>query len=47
MSLKQWENNGWIRPHQTSPQEFEKQLRAEVIAWLRENHAKLLPVPGK
>jgi hypothetical protein len=22
MSLKQWENNGWLRPHKTSPQEI-------------------------
>ena len=22
MTLKQWEKNGWIRPHQTSPQEI-------------------------
>ncbi len=21
MSLQQWANNGWLRPHQTSPQE--------------------------
>ena len=28
-------------------QEFAKQLRAEVITWLRENQPKLLGVPGK
>lgn len=22
MSLKQWANNGWLRPHQTSPEEI-------------------------
>ena len=22
MTLKQWETNGWIRPHQSSPQEI-------------------------
>ena len=28
-------------------QEFAKQLRAEVISWLRENHPMFLQVPGK
>ena len=27
--------------------DFAKQLRAEVIAWLREHHAELLEMPEK
>ena len=26
MSLKQWANNGWLRPHQTSPKEIQELL---------------------
>ena len=26
MSLQQWANNGWLRPHQTSPQEIQDLL---------------------
>lgn len=26
MSLKQWANNGWLRPHQTSPKEIQDLL---------------------
>ena len=54
MSLKQWEDNGWLKPHRTSRKggvsgtdadeliEFVKDLRDEVIAWLKKNHPELL-----
>jgi hypothetical protein len=68
MSLKQWEDNGWLKPHRTSRKEiknlldiveyeyvggasgpdadelieFVKDLRDEVIAWLKKKHPELL-----
>ena len=35
MSLKQWCDSGWLRPHQTSREEIDNLLRAE--------HPDLLP----
>ena len=39
MSLKQWASNGWLRPHETSPQEIQdllvivKRDLADGAAW--------------
>jgi hypothetical protein len=27
MSLKQWADNSWLRPHQTSPEEIENLIK--------------------
>lgn len=32
MSLKQWEDNGWLKPHRTS---------RKVITWIEKKHPEL------
>jgi hypothetical protein len=49
MSLLQWQNNGWLRPHVTDKIEianlldFVKELRKEVLEILAEKYPELLP----
>lgn len=51
MTLKQWVENGWLRPHKTSRQEISnllaivpaKLLEKDVLAWLRSKHPDLMP----
>ncbi len=49
MSLQKWLEYGWLRPHKSSQKEIsdllriiDRDLREEVIQWLKKQHQEVL-----